>query len=332
MQLTRLAFIGTRGHYRLVLDALPRLPHVRVVGLCDGSTGPVDPLTTWCQQNGHSPEAFHDYRKMLDTTRPQAVIICGPFEHHASMSIDAISRGIHVLVEKPAALTFEDLDRLRRAHQEHPDIHLASMMASRYSPGFFTAWKLIRDGAIGDVRLLNARKSYKLGSRPDFYRERETYGGTIPWVGIHAIDWVLWMAGQPMESVCAVHSGVSNEDLGTMERSALCQFTLAGERFACVSIDVFRPPAAPSHGDDWIRVVGTDGVIESRPQSLSLINRDNDGSAPVPLMPTTSMFEDFTAHVEGRSHALLDASSTFTITQAALAARESADTGRIVSR
>jgi predicted dehydrogenase len=332
MQLTRLAMIGTRGHFRLALNALPSLPDVRVVGISNGGADSLDPLTTWCQQNGHSPQVFDDYRDLLEQARPDAVVVCGPFEHHAAISIDAIQRGIHVFVEKPAALSFDQLDQLKAAHAEHPEVHLAQMMASRYSPGFYTARQLIQDNAIGDVRLLNARKSYKLGNRPDYYRDRDTYGGTIPWVGIHAIDWILWLSGRDFESVSAVHSTGANNGLGTMERSALCQYTLTGDRFASVSMDIFRPPTAPTHGDDWIRIVGTEGVLEARPDSLSLINQDNNGTSPVPLQQTTSIFEDFVAHIEGRRKALIDADATFATTEAALAAREAADTRTVFAR
>lgn len=329
-QLTRLAFIGVRGHQGVVLRTLPRTPAVRVVGLCDGGAEPIDTLVEWCASNGHQPQVYQDHRRMLDDARPHAVVICGPFEQHASMAIDAIGRGIHVLTEKPAALTFDDLERLRAACDEHPEVHLAGMQTGRHEAGFYTARQLVAADAIGDVRLINARKSYKLGQRGAYYTQRETYGGTIPWVGSHAIDWVLWIGGHRIRSAYATHSAGCNGGLGTMERSALCHFTLGGERFASVSIDIFRPANAPTHGDDWIRVVGTAGVLEARPQSVTLINADSDGSTPVALQTPPSMFEDFVDHVEGRRKGLNGAHDTFATTAACLLARQSADEGRAI--
>src|SRR5207244_10593595 len=117
-------------------------------------------------------------------------------------------------------------------------------MFSRYDPGFATARRLIAEGAVGDVRLIDARKSYKLGKRDSFYRERSTYGGTIPWIGSHAIDWIMWLGGAAIESVTAQQSASHNDGYGTMERSAVFQFRLAGERFVSVSIDYLRPESA----------------------------------------------------------------------------------------
>lgn len=330
MQLSRLAFVGVRGHQGVVLRSLPRMPNVRVVGLCDGGAEPIDSLIEWCRTNGHQPEVYQDYGEMLANARPHAVVICGPFEQHASMTIDAMERGIHVLTEKPAALTIEDLERLRTAVERHPHVHLAGMQTARFEAGFYTARQLVRQGAIGDVRLINARKSYKLGKRGLYYTARETYGGTIPWVGSHAIDWVLWIGGHRIRSAYATHSAACNEGLGTMERSALCHFTLCGERFASVSIDVFRPANAKSHGDDWIRIVGTEGVLEARPNAVTLINASNDGTVPVPLETPPSMFEDFAACVEGRSPGLNGPHDTLATTAACLLARQSADDGRVI--
>ncbi|WP_428938287.1 Gfo/Idh/MocA family protein [Fontivita pretiosa] len=328
MAVQRLAMIGARGHYNYALRALPDLPQVRLVAVADGADDdPATPIVTWASQHGHQPRVFADYRQMLDQALPDAVIVCGPFERHAEMTIQAIERGIHVFVEKPAALTFEELEQLRAAQARNPQVHLAGMMGIRYDPGFYTAWKLIRNGAIGDVRLLNARKSYKLGRRPSYYHDRRSYGGTIPWVGSHAIDWILWMSGEKVERIYARHSSRANENHGTMERAAVCELGLSDERFASISIDIFRPARAPSHGDDWIRVVGTRGVIEARNNSLCLINDENDGTQPVPVTSDRQVFRDFVDHIDGRRPGLIDARQTLVLTEVCLLARQSADEG-----
>jgi predicted dehydrogenase len=333
MALEKLALVGARGHFNTPLRVLGQMKQIRVVGVCDGA--PDDsaaPIVRWCNENGHEPRTFTDYRRMLDETKPDAVSVCGPFELHAQMSLDAIERGIHVFVEKPIAITLEDLEKLRAAHQKQPKLHVAGMMNSRYDPGFYTAWHLIKQGQIGDVRLVNARKSYKLGNRPAYYHKRETYGGTIPWVGIHAIDWAMWMCPHAIKAIYATHSTKNNGNNGTMERAAQCTFGLEDQRTIAVSIDVFRPASAPTHGDDWIRLVGTTGVIEARPNSVNLINETHDGKQAIPADSDRDAFKDFVEHIDGKRPGLIDAQHTFALTEVCLLARQSADEGGAMIR
>src|SRR5687768_17541781 len=149
MRIERVAMIGTRGHYRTVLREMQSMPALRVVALCDGGDS-VAPIAAWCRENGHTPKTFEDHRAMLDGARPELLVIDGPFESHALMCIEAVKRGVHVITEKPAALTFAELDALSTACEQSPTVLLAGMMFSRYDAGFWTAKQLISSGAIGD--------------------------------------------------------------------------------------------------------------------------------------------------------------------------------------
>jgi predicted dehydrogenase len=328
--------IGVRGHNGYVLAGLERLPRVRLVGLSPGTDeDDVESLRLWAEGHGHTPEVIEDYRAMLDRLKPDVVSICGPLELHAQMCIDAFQRGIHVFCEKPVATTLEDLARLKAAYDE-ANVHaadaikFAGMMGLRYAPAFYTAWQAVQRGAVGEVRLLNTRKSYKLGQRPPYYRDRETYGGTIPWVGSHAIDWIYWFSGVTFRSVYATHSTLYNREQGDLEVSALCHFTLANAVYASASLDYFRPVSAPTHGDDRVRVVGTEGVIEVQGGEVFLINEEAEGEQCLAPACDKQIFQDFVMHVAGETTALLDAQDTFIVTEACLLARQSADEGRIV--
>ncbi|MCK5850891.1 MAG: Gfo/Idh/MocA family oxidoreductase, partial [Kiritimatiellae bacterium] len=176
----KVCIAGNRGgHIGCVLNGLEQLTDVKLAGLCavaeeDKITG----IQDWCDKNGHTPEIFDDYKEMLDVVKPDILVIVGPFQLHAEMCVEAFGRKIHVFCEKPAAITLESLAEIKEAHAK-TDVHFATFMGSRYNPAFFTAKRLIEDGQIGTVRLLEARKSYKLGTRAPYYHQRETYGGTI---------------------------------------------------------------------------------------------------------------------------------------------------------
>jgi predicted dehydrogenase len=321
--------IGTRGHYGLVLEGLKKIPSVRLLGIAPGNQNEnMEELIKLCKRENHSPTLFEDYRKMLDKIKPDAVSICGPYELHAQMSMEAFDRNIAVFCEKPVATTLDDLARLKTSHAG-PNVHFAAMMALRYDPAFYTAWNLVQEGAIGKVRLLNTQKSYKLGKRG--LHKRETYSGTIPWVGSHAIDLIRWFSGEPFISVSAVHTTKENREHGDLEISALCQFRMADDVFASASLDFFRPGNAPTHGDDRVRAIGTKGVIEVRGDEVFLINEKTKGEEKIKAACDRDIFQDFVEHIRNNKTTLLVAEDTFSVTEACLLARQSADENRIIT-
>ncbi len=325
----KIGLVGARGHWNYVFEALPKLPHVQIVAVCPGSDqDDISPLVNAAAQRGAPPVQYPDYRTMLEQAAVDIVSICGPFEEHACMCIDAFRRGIHVFCEKPAALTLADLDLLRSAHQAS-GVHFATMMGLRCTPAFLCARKLVQDGAVGTVRMLSARKSYKLGQRPAWYHDRKTYGGTIPWVGSHAIDWIYWFSGQaPFRSVSALHSRKHNAGLGDCEMTAVLQFELDQEILATATLDYLRPAAAPTHGDDRIRVAGTEGIVEVEGDRVTLTNVD--GAKEIMPVDCPTVFEDFVLNASQPEKALLGPEDVWAVTRACLLARQAADERRTI--
>lgn len=326
----KLCMIGVRGHYGYVLEGLSALAQVHVAGISAGADGDdIGPLKKWCDANGHPGRVFDNYREMLDALSPDIVAVAGPFERTAEMCIEAFARGVHVFSEKPVAMTLAELDELAAAHAQS-GVRFAAMMGLRYEPAFHTAWRAVQGGAIGEVRLIDTRKSYKLGRRDAFYRSRATYPGTIPWVGSHAIDWIRWFSGGEFETVFAAHSTQHNRGHGELETIALCQFSLTGEVLASASIDYLRPASAATHGDDRVRVAGTEGVIEVRDGKVLLINARADGERELAAACDRQIFRDFVGSIEG-GECLISAADTLAVTEACLLARLSADEGRPVT-
>ncbi|WP_238480578.1 Gfo/Idh/MocA family protein [Anaerocellum diazotrophicum] len=252
------------------------------------------------------------------------------FYKNSELAIEAMERGIHVYMEKPVALSIEELEELKSVWKQ-TKVKLSSMLGLRYTPHFWTAYKLINENKIGRIRLIHAQKSYKLGMRPDFYKQRRTYGGTIPWVGIHAIDWIYWLSGKKFKSVFARHSKLYNNDHGELEATAFCSFVMEDEIFATVNIDYLRPNDAPTHDDDRIRVVGTNGIIEVINGKVFLINNETKGVIEVHLESPPIVFLDFINYVRGKDECLVNAEDSFYVTLSSLLARQSADENRVIT-
>jgi predicted dehydrogenase len=326
----RICIIGSSGHHGYALDAIKNDSDCQLVGIAPGSEGEnIDGLQEKISRIGLQAPVYEDYRAMLDELKPDIAVVNCYFGDHAKVALEVLKRKIHIFIEKPIATTLEDLELVKKEY-ENSGVHLAAMMGIRYKSHFLTAWEAIKQGSIGKVRLMNAQKSYKLGSRSEFYKHRESYGGTIPWVGSHAIDWMYWLSGEKFVSVYASHSKQYNRDHGDLEVTALCHFTFTNEVFGGVNIDYLRPATAPTHDDDRIRIAGTEGVIEVRGGKVYLINNEAEGEQELPLLPEKNIFADFLRQVRGEGKCMVSAEDSFAVTEACLKARLSADKKEVV--
>lgn len=320
----KIVLVGNLGHIGCVFPGLRQRPDAVVVAVVGGfQAGDTDWLLQRCHEAGQSPRVCRDLPEALEQTRPDIVCVDGPFAAHAAMAMLALQHGAHVFLEKPAALTEDELRALRKAVAAS-NRRLMTMMEQRFAAPFATAIRLARQGAIGPVRLVHAQKSYKLGQRPDFYKTRATFGGLIPWVGVHAVDLIHAATGQRFEKVMAWQSRRPNFGYGELETSAVCEFLLTNETMATVNIDYLRPIAMPTHGDDRLWVVGEMGVLEVREQRCWLNGEEQTLDAP------PAIFAHFLDVVAGRAASALDHEEIFEVTAACLAARRSADCAALV--
>ena len=326
----KVCIVGASGHGSFVFRAMEQDPSIKVVGVAPGSEGEdASKMAKMAEKQGQSAKLYDDYREMLDQEKPDVVAVNCFFGDHGKVNLEVLQRRIHLFAEKPLATELEELELLEKEYKA-ANVELAAMLGLRYLPAFYTAWHAVQDGAIGQVRLLTAQKSYRLGTRPDFFKDRKTYGGTIPWVGSHAIDWIYWFAGEEFVSVAAQHSAMYNNGLGDLEMSALCQFRFSNEVMGSANIDYLRPAKAPTHGDDRVRVAGTKGVIEVMDGKVTLINDQSEGIQELALLDAPAFFAEFAKQVRGEGKCLVSAKDSFEVTKACLLARESADKQEIV--
>lgn len=326
----RICFIGEVGHVQYALTTIRHQETCKVVGVAPGSDQEnVDKLYDSLCDMGSNPVKFESYIEMLDTLQPDIAVVSCIFKDHAKVSAEALIRGIHVFVEKPLATTLDDLVMLKQVYQQSGRC-LAPMFGMRYSAPFITAWQEVKNQKVGKIRSIQVQKSYKLGQRDAFFKQRNTYGGSISWVGSHAIDLAYWFSGEQFKSVFALQSTQDNQQHGELEMSACCQFQMTNEVFATVNLDYFRPSNADSHADDRIRVVGTRGVLEVRHGAVYLTNDERHGEQMIPLLNGEEIFEDFLNQVQGNGSSRIAAEDAFTVTDACLRATASADQGKVI--
>jgi predicted dehydrogenase len=324
----KLAMIGDRGHVGYVYHSLPHLPDLAVAGLCATGSDSAKPMEERVAALGHKPAIYADWRRMLHELRPDFVCVGGPFELHGPMCIESLRLGAHVFCEKPVVMNLAELREIEAILAEHRELRLQGLLGMRYDPTYLAAHAAVRKSEIGKVRLINARKSYKLGERPDYYKSRSTYCGTIPWVGSHMVDLIYCFAGAGFASAWASHTSEGNFNHGDLEIAAQCQFVMANGVLADCSLDFLRPQAAPTHADNRLRIVGSEGVVEVDNEQVTLTNAS--GVRKLPLGEEVRIFEAFVRNHTPPGVAALDNTATIEVARACLLAQESARTGQVV--
>lgn len=322
----KICFSGGSGHSGSVIAALSRLPGAEPAGYCktyeEERMNAIRPLNL--------PE-YPSLETMLEEVQPDILVSDGMFCRHTPDALVALRRGIPVFCEKPVSVSLDQFESLREALYPEAPLFWA-MQTSRYMDSFYTARLLVQGGAIGKIRMMNSQKSYQLGSRPAFFSHREQYGGTIPWVSIHAIDWMLWICGKRCRRVFSAQNSLDNRGNGSLEMTAVTLMELEDGILAHVNTDYYRPSNSPTHGDDRLRVVGTDGILEVRDNQVYLINSQNDGRNPQPLrQPPRLLFEDFVYALGGGTDCLITPKDSLYSTYVALYAQESADLGKALT-
>jgi predicted dehydrogenase len=205
------------------------------------------------------------------------------------------------------------------------------LLPMRFEPVYRRMHDIVKNGEIGEVLCMGAQKSYKLGERPGWMKQRGTYGGTIPYIGIHLVDLMRYVSGHDFNATAAFHSHTGMTGYGEMENNTAVIFQMDNQGTANLRMDYLRPAAAPTHGDDRLRIAGTRGVVEYQASTgLVLITATDKPKTCTDLPAEKRLFVDFLeALYHGGNHAL-SSEEIFRVNEIVLKAREAADTGQVV--
>lgn len=323
----RIAIAGMTGHVNYVLDALNADPTLSVAAVSPGAPGEnIAPLLATLDRMGQWPQVVESAEELVGIPGIDIAVAAAPFYRNAEIAIAALRRSLAVFCEKPVALTLDGLRDLQR-EQEAAGRPICAMFGLRNEPHFAAAKRCMEEDAVGDPILISAQKSYKMGQRPPFFSERELYGGTIPWVAIHALDWCVWLTGKKYVDVSARHTALSNGGNGTMESAGAMMLSLEGGAMATIHADFLRPDGAYTHGDDRVRVAGEHGVLEVR-AGHTYYTPSHGLQLDIDLSPVPNVFEAFARSLQGLCEPPVSTQESLYATAAALIAREAADSGR----
>ncbi|MFC7062017.1 Gfo/Idh/MocA family protein [Halobacillus seohaensis] len=142
------------------------------------------------------PNVFEDYHKLFKVV--DAVTICTPNKFHAEIAIAALEAGVHVLCEKPMAITTQECEDMLAAAEKNNRL-LSIAYHYRYTPEAKLAKEAILNGEIGDplVTRVQAMRRRKVPGWGVFTNKDLQGGGSLIDFGCHLLDLALWLLDDP---------------------------------------------------------------------------------------------------------------------------------------
>jgi predicted dehydrogenase len=238
--------------------------------------------------------------------------------------------------EKPLATTWDDFQTLRQSIRETRK-SVVALLTTRMSPAFLAARNAVAEGRIGRPIFAFGQKSYPFATRDEYYRTRETYGGSIGWQAVHALDFVSWVAGREYARVAATLSNQAHPTHPGMEDAGGLILDFVGGGHATIAFDYLRPwPGGPDEkrtwGDDRLRIAGDCGVLEVEDEGSRTILLTSEGKDELPPPAPRDLVGEFLDYLAGRrdDEGLVTTAESLRITEVCLRARDAGDTGQFV--
>lgn len=163
--------------------------------------------------------AYGSYEELLEDPEIEAVYIPLPNTLHYEWTIKALQHGKHVLCEKPLAPTAEQAKEMFRAAKEN-HVFLMEAFAYQHSPYIKEIRRIIEEGAIGELRYLEAALITSDHDHSNIRMRRDTLGGCTYDLGVYALSFVQRMIGVDPSKIHAVAS-MSKEGIDTYTTAIL---------------------------------------------------------------------------------------------------------------
>ncbi len=190
----RIAVVGTGAIAQLThIPVLSKMKGAQLVALCDND----GPKARALADRFDIPDVFTDFEELLDSDVLDAVVIATPNHLHEPHVLSALRKKLHVLVERPLALTVRGLERCLAAATKH-DLVLQVAHNHRFRSDVQALSQFLRNGELG--ALTSVRAGALQVERPgDGWRGRKTEagGGVFLDQGFPLLDLALWLADFP---------------------------------------------------------------------------------------------------------------------------------------
>lgn len=200
---------------------------------------------------------YAEFDELCASGAIDAVYLALPNDQHRDFAVRAASHKIHVLCEKPLALTIADCTAMIDAARANK-VKLMTAYRLHFEPATASALRAIQDGRIGEPRYFSSNFSFQVQA-PNLRLDGAHGGGTLWDIGVYCINAARRLFGaEPIEVIA---SSFNNGEARFKEVDEATSVIL---RFPGEKSAVFTTSFGAVSCMDW-RVVGTEGTVHMEP-------------------------------------------------------------------
>jgi predicted dehydrogenase len=260
--------LGAQGsmYAKFITDGL--VPNMEIGAIADTDPGKAELVAS--QYPGVS--FYTDYLELLESGDVDAVVTCVPHYLHPKMGMDALERGVHALVEKPAGVYTKQVNELNAFAASHPELSFGIMFNQRNNPLYVRLKEIVDNGEIGNI----LRSNWIITNwwRPQGYYDqsawRATWGGEGGGVLVnqapHQLDLWQWICGVPKSVYAKVAYGYRRNIAVEDEVTALVDYGNG-------ATGVFITATHEMTGTDRFEIVGDQGKIVVENSKTATVTR-----------------------------------------------------------
>jgi predicted dehydrogenase len=276
------------------VSAIVRIPDLALTALVDVDAASANSLADYLDGQGETrPKTFGSLADALAAGGIGLVVICTPSGLHVSLAEEALTAGCHVIIEKPLDVA---LPRARRIAEladaaEERGLVVSVISQHRFDPASVVVHDAATKGELG--RLTSGIASIAWWRGQDYYDLadwRGTWeldgGGAAMNQGVHTIDLLLWMFGDPVD-VSARTASLAHERI-EVEDTLVATITFASGALAVIHATTAAFPNVGTrlqvHGSQGSAVIEEDQLL-----FFSSSARDQQGNQAAEVVPAEEL-------------------------------------------
>ena len=200
---------------------------------------------------------YEEYEECLTSGEIDAVYIALPNNMHREYAIKAATCGVHILCEKPMAVTEEDCEAMIAAAEEN-NVKLMIAYRLHFEEANLSAIEIVNSGKIGEPRIFNSVFSMQV-KEGDIRTQKRMGGGSLYDIGIYCINAARYIFRDEPTEVTALTASSDDERFEEVDEITSAIMRFSDDRVASFTCSFGSTDAA------MYQVLGTKGMVTVNP-------------------------------------------------------------------